>query len=589
MKKTKIEKFVPITLVILLLALGFYNHALPQNDPFGIYGNRVKNFSTPIHFKDRAETLGLNHTHAIYDPSPEFANLYPYHANNASVAVSDIDNDGFVDLFFTTMKDGNSNHLYRNIKGERFQDVTSEAGLGKDLNYPGASTAAVFFDYNNDGCQDLFIARIGCHTLYAGNCKGQFKDVSEESGVNKICSFAVGVNLVDYNNDGHTDLYIPNFNAGEPKIAKNFYRLISDTSNNADGGGENILLENRNGHFVNVAKEKHVNDPGLSWASGWLDVNGDGLPDLYVADDFSHDNFFMAKPDGSFRSMTEEIFRPAIRSRGSMTVETGDIDNDLRTDIYVTNISRPGFDFGLNYLWLNKSKDGYTTLFNRAAKLDVDKCGWGWGAKFLDADLDGHLEIVVNNGFWDDGKKPYWYAWNTWLSLPTFLRGNSKNQPNVRGTHLANNEPNCFFKRVEGKFVDIAESAGITDLKNGRGMASLDFNNDGKPDFVIANFLDKPSFYVNETQTKNNWIGFKLEGTKSNRDGIGAKVYVFVKGKLKQMKELFPANGLAGENDKRLLFGLGESHKAKVKIVWPSGVEQDLGVMDGNQYHDIKE
>ncbi|MFA6237046.1 MAG: CRTAC1 family protein [Bacteriovorax sp.] len=592
MKKIKFNNILPLVIVCILVVAGLSNGALPVKDPFGIFGERVKNFQTNIRFEESSELLGINHLHEIYDPAVDFEQLYPYHANSAGVAVGDIDNDGFQDIFFTTMKNGKSNYLYKNIKGRSFIDVTKESGLFIDTNDPGAATAAVFFDYDNDSCQDLFIARIGCHSLYRGNCKGQFSDVSEKTGVAKYCSFAVGVNLVDYNNDGYTDLYIPNFNGGEPKIARNFYRLITETSNNQDGGGENILLENQGVKgFVDVAKERGVADPGLSWASGWSDFNKDGKADLYVADDFSRDQFFIGEEESNdFKNISSYIFKPEIRSRGSMTVEIGDIDNDLRPDVFTTNITRVGYDIGLNYMWLNKKKGKHNMiLVNQAPRLQLSKCGWGWGARFIDADLDGRLELVVNNGFWDDGPKPYWYTWNTWLSLPSFLRKHNTNQPKVRGSHMANKEPNCFFKKMESTYIDIAENTGITDLKNGRGMATLDFNNDGKNDFIIANFLDKPSFYVNKTETKNFWIGFKLTGSVSNRDAVGAKVLVFTNSRLKQIRELYPANGLSGENDKRLLFGLGNSKRAKVKIIWPNGKDEDLGLLEGNQYYDIKE
>jgi hypothetical protein len=591
--RTKILFFtlLPILYLGLLFFSGLRNGAIPTTDPYSAYqlDSWKKQRKKPISFRfeDVTKELGILHSNENYESLNIYMRNLKARGGSASVLAHDFDDDGFVDLFFTTQKDGKSNFLYRNINGKFFKDVTKEWGLDSDKNYPWAAKAAIFFDYDNDGKNDLFIAKKGCHSLFK-NRGDHFVDVSMPTKVRGLCSDASGVNVFDYDGDGYLDIFITNFLPPgnlATSSSKEFFGTVSLTGNNREGGQDFLLRNNRGEFFTNVAESAQVADVGLGWAAGVSDMNLDGRPDIYIANDFGPDQLYLNKGNGMFENKTKSALG-VLFSRNSMNVEFGDIDNNGTQDIYVTNVSRIGFRVGANYLW---KSDGQGNFSNRSVNRRLDRCGWGWGAKFFDADRDGWLDLFSVTGFFS-GKtnRPYWYIYTTLSSLPAFFRKNPAFHPYSGNFSMASNQSSCLFMSSAEGFFDVAEESGITDKLNGRGVAILDYDNNGTLDIAVANLDAPPIVYKNTVSNDFPWIGFKLEASTSNRNAYGSRVTLVTSGST-QTRELYPGNGFAGQSDDRIFFGLGKNKIESVSVTWPSGKTQIIPNPKLNRYQTIYE
>lgn len=575
----KIVKFFPLFAVVSILTIAFYNKTIPLEDPFGYFQkNKGKtSIKTSFLFHNVTVQSGITHKHEVYIPAIEAANSYPRNHMNASISVADYDNDGLVDLFFTTQIEGKKNYLYKNLGDWRFEDVTDKVGLGVDTNTPGNSVAAAFFDYNNDGWIDLYVVKAGCHKLFK-NIKGRsFIDVSQQLGIDKICGFSTGISILDYDKDGFLDVYISNFfDSGPIKAGKEYTLGVAMTANNVDGG-PNFLLKNTEGkQFVNVAQELGVDDRGLTWATGIQDLNADGYPDMYNANDFGYDKAFLNHEGKHFTDITKQFFKHKA-SRNGMNVDYGDVKHNGQPMIYITNVSKVGLKTGANILWVRNGEKYYDI----AGKLNLDKCGWGWGAKFFDVDRNGWLDLITVNGFWNNGKKSYWYRWTTLDALPAFLRQDLKVQPSSKGSQMAAEQKNCLFLANPNEYTDIAEESGITDTMEGRGIAIADLDNDGALDLVIANHNDRPILYKQTPLNNNNWVGLKLK--YKHRDAIGAVVKATTK--FTQTMQVYPTNGYASQSDSRVYFGLGDEKFVNIEVQWPNGEKQNIKNISINKYN----
>ncbi|MDZ4081658.1 MAG: CRTAC1 family protein, partial [Bdellovibrionales bacterium] len=574
------QTFFATLCIAAILTAGVLQRSLPFSDPFYAF-QKEANASLPISFQyhDVTSEMGITFNHDIYNSKVPIqkAQGIRFHPS-AAVAVADINGDGFYDLFFTTMKDGQPNALYLNDGGKRFKDVTKEWGLETDTNTPWPSAAANFLDIDNDGDKDLFIARAGCHSLYV-NVGGRFEDQSAAAGIDQFCSHARAVNYLDFNLDGRLDIYVGNFLKpgilSERGSYADFDVRVGATNYNREGGDNFLFANTTSGgagsgsgggspRFTEIAKEFRINDPGLNWAIGVMDKNGDFFPDLYLANDFGVDTFYINSFGRKFSDLTSQVIGRHT-SRNSMSVETADFDGDLEIDIYATQMSRLGSPIGKNLLWNSKMQ-------NIAPQLNADKCGWGWGAKFFDPNNDGNLDLLVANGYFKGTeKKPYWYQLFTLLNLPAFLREGHLIDYPIDRFSLADEQPNCLFlNEGPGKpLVDVAKQVGITDLYNGRGAATVDFDNDGRMDFVIANHMGPPVLYHNRPNSdsignKANWFGVQLK-SRCHKPIEGTKVFATCAGKT-FFRELYPANGFNAQSDDRIHFGLGDCAQTEIAV-----------------------
>lgn len=491
------------------------------------------------------------------------------------------------------MKSGQVNGLFRNIQGQRFEDVTQAWGLGEDQNTEWPTSAAAFVDINRDGRLDLFVARLGCHGLFINTGK-KFEDRSQEFGLDRVCTHAASVAILDFNLDGFPDIYVGNFLKPGPLKDGKPYRQYDlrwgATSYNRDGG-ENLLLLNQEGtRLFDAARELRVNDVGLNWAVGIYDRNGDGFPDLYLANDFGIDTLYINRHGLRFMDHTQH-FLGRHTSRNSMSAEMGDVDGDGEMEIYATQMSRLGSPIGKNLLWKKnpeETPERPAWMVNIAPQLNIDKCGWGWGAKFADVDNDGAIDLLVANGsFQGTKKKPYWFQLFTYQNLPSFIRTGPYINYSLDSFSLADEQPNCLFmnKGMGQEWPDVATQVGITDLLNGRGVATLDLNNDGALDFAIANHIAEPKIYLNHPAHRRPWVGVEVRSA-CHRPVLGTKLQLSCQDN-RQTREIYPTNGFNAQSDGRVHFGLGNcrDQDLKVELLSPySGKKSEHAVKVG-QYN----
>jgi hypothetical protein len=350
-----------------------------------------------------------------------------------------------------------------------------------------------------------------------------------------------------------------------------------------------------------------LTDTGWALSLGAGDLNNDGWPDVYVANDFGADDLYMNVPDKQghrrFARVVGGLTADKIGrdTKKGMNAELGDFDHTGFPGIYVTNITQPHILPEGNMLWKShpdKSRPGGLNFTDVAESLNLHECGWGWGAKFADVNNDGWLDLFVLNGFISaDRKQNYWYELQNVVSDYRTILEDSTNWPPLGSKSLAGYQKSCLFVRAGNHFEDVADIAGIQDEYDGRGVALADFNNDGAPDFFVSNQGQPALLYMNELYSRcageqcPHWIGLALHGngTTSNRDAIGARVLLET-ASFTQTAEVSRGNGFASQSDPRVHFGLGQSSAIRsVRIVWPDGKEQLLTDFKTDAYNEITE
>jgi enediyne biosynthesis protein E4 len=546
--------------------------------------------SLPFKLTEVSRSIGVVHKHDPFVPHPSLANVAPMLTGlaGASVAVVDYDNDGFPDIYFTNQARNSKNTFLHNKGDGTFEDVSDRSGLG-DVNQAAGSLRGVFFDFDNDGNKDLILTTTYCPRFFRNKGEGTFEDITKKVGI-EHCGYSYGVNVLDYDDDGYLDLVIGDYYADvdlfNPSTTKFFFnRLV-----NADNGGPILVYHNeRNGTFKQVPDSLGIKSRGFTHAIGVYDLRGTGKPDLYFATDFNADQLYFNDGHGHFTDASDRFFGKKY-SRFGMNAEIADIDNDGRPAVFVTDIHQPVYIPSFNGLW-KITADGI--LKNEAEERGVARCGWAWGAKFVDLDNDSNLDLVVTNGMISlDRNRDYWFKSETIKSGIMQVLQDSKNWPAFNGASLAGYQKKCAYYKHGNRFEDITALTPLAqDEADGRGLATIDLQGTGSLSLVEATVGNYARFYRNEQLNKNHWIGFDLTGTRSNRDAFGAQVTVKVGG-VTLRRELQPANGFQAESDHRLHFGLGpEGTVQSVTIRWPNGAIQelkdaDLGI---DRYHKITE
>jgi len=505
-------------------------------------------------------------------------------SGGAAAAVGDFDGDGFDDVFVTDSDAGRPNHLYHNNRNLTFTDIAEQAGVAGGNDPSSIVADALWFDYDNDGRQDLLVARFGVPILYHNEGSGRFRDVSSASGLNKFGN-TIAVMAFDYDNDGRLDLMFGNYfqplNLFELKTP---HVLPNDLDNAINGGGVTLWRNLGGGRFTEVTEKagfgKHT---GWTLDIGHADLNNDGWQDVYLACDYGTDRIFFNNGDGTFRDATEKAI--GFDTRKGMNVEIADYDNDGWLDIYVTNITDE-YMKECNMLWHN-NQDG---SFSDVSK-ETNTCAtlWGWAAKFGDFDNDGWLDLFVVNGLRSAGKENYITVLLPLITKPGVDFTDVRNWPHIGDMTWSGYQKKKMFRNLSGQdFVEISASAGVDNDRDGRGLAVADFDNDGRLDLFQTNADQKPVFYRGMTES-GGWIQFELNGNPSNRDAIGARIRIRA-GKSTQVREIDGGNGYAGQSTKRVHFGLGAAQSVdEVEIRWPSGRIETLGPLPANRLHRIVE
>jgi hypothetical protein len=535
--------------------------------------------SVPViaNFVDIAEKAGLKMTNVFGD---QVSKKYIIETTGTGAAIFDYDNDGWPDIYLvngTTLSPPQnvrppSNQLFRNNHDGTFTDVTDKAGLRTT----GWGQGACVGDIDNDGWPDLFVTYYGKNRLYRNQRDGTFKEVAETAGVAGTGSqWGTGCAFVDYDRDGLLDIMVANYVAFDLARApapgqglschwKGVPVMCGPRGLKSE---PNVLYHNLgNGKFVDVTKQAGIDKtPGhYCFSVSTLDFDNDGWPDIYVACDSTPSILYHNNHDGTFTDVAViagAAFNDDGREQAGMGSTIADYDGDGNLDIFKTN-----FSDDTATLYHNNGDSTFSdATFTTGLGLHTQYLGWG--TMFLDFDNDSWPDLLLVNG-------------HVYPEVDKYKLGSNYMEPRI----LHHNNGN-------GTFSDISEKAGkgITTATSARGLAIGDLWNDGRLSAVIINMGAPPSLIVNQVRSKNHWIGIKTVGTKSNHDGIGARVTVKF-GQRTLVDEVRSGSSYNSNSDVRLHFGLGDAAKVdSIHVRWPSGLIEEFQVPAVDRFLTLKE
>ncbi|HVU47950.1 MAG TPA: CRTAC1 family protein [Terracidiphilus sp.] len=502
-----------------------------------------------IRFEDATEASGIDFTHSF--GSRQLGSLLE--GTGAGCAWLDYNNDGLPDLYVTNGRPLDDSmhpyplkekpnplptgHLYRNDGNGHFTDVTQEAGIDPAF-YGIAVTAA---DYDNDGFVDLLVTGYGKVVLYHNDGNGHFSDVTEKAGIH-IDGWSISSTWLDYDRDGCVDLFVGRYVKFDPKYRA--YYAADNYPGPLDYEGETNKLyhNNCNGTFTDVSEQSGIAAyAGRTMGVSAADFDGDGWPDIYVANDRTENFLFHNKHDGTFEEIANEA-GAAYGQNGENTSAMGPIFADFEDrgmlDLFVS-------DSHYNRFLLNDGKLAFDDAGARNGISQANAQYVSWGAGVYDFDNDGRLDILIFHG-----------------GL----------------IHLIPQEHTVFRGLGDGQFVDVSRDAGsvLSERSVARGACFADYENNGKVGAFLVNLGSRGILLKNISTNTGHWLEVRLKGTKSNRDGIGARIEAYIAGR-RLMQERVAASGYLSQNDGALHFGLGESSTVdKLVVHWPSGREQVL-------------
>ena len=538
---------------------------------------------------DETAAAGIHFVHHRPTFDPKIANVEPHVAAlGASVAVTDFDGDGWPDLYFTNSRFGEPNALYRNRGDGTFDEVAASAGLA-DLNRPGdgVSMGSVWGDFDNDGREDVLVYRYGRLALFHNVDGHHFEEVTEKAGLRRWVN-SNGAVWLDYDRDGLLDLYVTAYFRDDVDLWHlTTTRIMHDSFEFATNGGRNLLFHNLGGgRFEDVTDRMGVGSTRWTLAAASADFNGDGWPDLYLANDYGPEELYLNDHGRRFVLASAGL---ESESKSGMSVALGDAFNRGRLDAFVTNISERGYLFQNNNLRLNGMAE--SGRFRNVADPQIADAGWAWGSQFGDLNNDGRNELFVANGFISaDRGTSYWYSMSKIAGANGRLFEDARSWPAFGNASLSGYERSrVYLNRGLAGWVDVAAKVGITDTYDGRAVALADLRNRGALDVIVANQNQPAVLYRNSPDSANHWLGLALVGTRSNRSAIGAEVVLEASG-LTQRRIVDGGMGFASQNDRRLHFGVGPREWVdRIVIHWPSGTEQVLQHLSVDRFVTVTE
>ncbi|PYU98998.1 MAG: hypothetical protein DMG26_17275, partial [Acidobacteria bacterium] len=529
---------------------------------------------------------------------------------NYGVAVGDVDNDGFDDLY-VCQPSGLPNRLYRNRGDGTFEDVTEASGVG----VLSSSPSALFADVDNDGQQDLVVVTDGGPLLFLnqGNGKLRLKPKAFQFAQEPQGTFTGGA-LADYDRDGRLDVYF---------CLYGYYRGLDryrypTPYYDAQNGPPNFLFHNNgDGAFADVTTQTGLdqNNNRFSFACGWTDYNDDGWPDLYVANDFGRKNLYRNNGDGTFTDVAGEA---GVEDFGAgMSVCWFDYDNDGNQDLYVADMWSPaGERVAMQELFMKDAPESVRALFRKhargnslfrnqgagkfedqSARAGVEAGRWAWASDAWDFDHDGFADLYIANGM-ISGPKVYELSSFFWRQVVSRSPLRAEPAPDYAQAWNAINEliradgawsgyeRNIFYvNNHDGTFSDASGALGLDFMDDSRAFALSDFDHDGRLEVFLKNRTG-PQLRIlrNQMQTAGSAVAFRLRGRKSNRDAIGAAITVEAgsagaspasNGPPRQVKFVQAGSGFLSQHTKEVFFGMGESQgPARATVRWPSGLVQ---------------
>jgi enediyne biosynthesis protein E4 len=552
-----------------------------------------------FYLQEVSHAAGINFVHQSPKLDPKLDPIMPEVASmGASVSIVDFDRDGWPDIYVTNSAIGSKNALYRNMHDGTFKDVAEEMGIA-DVNQSGTgvSTGAVWGDYDNDGYEDLFLIKWGRPELFHNDRGHGFTRVTEQAGLPPWINANTAIWL-DYDGDGLLDLFVGGYYSEDIDLWHlTTTRIMPDSFEYAKNGGRKYLFHNLgNGKFEEVSAQLGINSRRWALAAAAADLRGTGHPDLFVANDYGVSEIYFN--DGKRFHEVGEQTGVGFAPKSGMNAAFGDILNQGRYAVYVSNISEDGILIQGNNLWVPKegTAGGAIKYQNLARDFGVELGGWSFGAQFGDLNNDGTLDLYLTNGYISlDHNRSYWYDFSKVAGGNSTIIGDAKNWPAFEGRSLSGYQSKrVWLNDGAGKFIDVAQAVGATDTYDGRSVALVDLWNRGVLDVVVANQDGPLLLYKNTVVRENQWIEFELEGNGSNHNGsnrsaIGAQVTLFWNGQ-QQVQEVSGGSGFAAQNDRRLHFGLGGNPDIEKAVVrWPSGKVQIIDQPAANQLHKVKE
>ena len=451
------------------------------------------------------------------------------------MAAADIDLDGDVDLYVVSPEERDEtdpttwNHLFRNRGDGTFEEITTGSGIepfdgGYRRGQQGNRFGAAWGDYDGDRLPDLFLARIGPERLYRNRGDGTFEDVTVRAGVfgTNDTSNDVAGSWADLDGDGDLDLYV-----------------------SAWIGPNRLYMNQGDGSFTEEAADRGLVDGGFSWGALPMDVDEDGLTDLYVINDFGPNRLYLQQADGTY---LEDTATWGLQDEGNgMGVAQADINRDGKADVFVTNIA----DRFPNPLFLRES----SSFVERAESYGLADTGWAWGVEFFDADNDADQDFYTVTGFPTDPSN------NRFLEARQLLSG-------------------------EVLYVDQSERTGTDSRAEARALTVFDPDSDGTLDLLIGNFRSQ-SVLLKRTSAPGNWVGFWLDGPAENRWGVGSEVTVSAGGRVQS--RYMDGIDFLGQSILPAHFGLaGETRVDQVSVRWPDGTEDHWLGIDPGHYHTLR-